>query len=74
MSVDEVAEVDRYETRTVERQERREKVKGLLSSIFTDVLDAFEPEENIDEFLERNLAALVWCLKARWRQGWFEER
>lgn len=74
MSVDEVAEVDRYETRTVERQERREKVKGLLSSIFTDVLDAFEPEENIDEFLERNLATLVWCLKARWRQGWFEER
>lgn len=44
MSVDEVAEVDRYETRTVERQEWREKVKGLLSSIFTDVLDVFEPD------------------------------
>lgn len=74
MSVDEVAEVDRYETRTVERQEWREKMKGLLSSIFTDVLDAFEPEENINEFLGRNLATLVWCSEARWRQGWFEER
>lgn len=66
MSVDEVAEVDRYETRTVERQEWREKVKGLLSSIFTDVLDVFEPEENINEFLGRNLATLVWCSEARW--------
>lgn len=67
MDVDEVVELDPVETRTVERQEQKEKVKDLLSTIFTkeeiktftDVLDALELEENVNELLDHNAAALL---------------
>lgn len=67
MDVDGVQEVDTHEAKAAERVEQRQKVKELLGTLFTEdeikpvmnVVDALELEENVDELLKRNAAALL---------------